>query len=546
MFIRRYWYFKKTRFVGTIGTQKLLKYLENKGEGSGGNQPYIHKFLIPILGVSFFFAPIPEGNLPNQSTTIVQNIIRYFTATGNQIADMASQRGIEVYINKLYNRVGGMSPTQKMYIETTKILEEHKAAEHHRLFEEICKPRFRNGTGLGGVESILDEIANNEATREDIVSKFIPAQSNAQDITADACITSFKIEPESTRNAKRYNEQLLAADNYKKTSLPKTLETIDNYIANKVKEFGWFQGVLIPGTGLMVEVQDYITDNSVQSEDKGNDAVALSRKSDITAIQQAQQAKINSYDRGKDVLVEEAMQYLVYFILPGTNSIRQFISELTENGAAVLGAIVGYFTPLPGGTLIASLIAKSAGGLIAPFTGFFGAVWAVEGILLYSPAIVGTLAGTIAFLSYIVGLCKYFYISPFVVAFSITTKRQEKIIDFLLAGVSIFFKPILIVLFIFLSLFLYVLVKDVMLVISESQFNILQVTDLNIGAYIAIGSIKALFKIFASIASCYIMWRLIIKGPDWVMDLIGIKGGQDTIVSDSLAQNLERRSMMIR
>lgn len=30
------------------------------------------------------------------------------------------------------------------------------------------------------------------------------------------------------------------------------------------------------------------------------------------------------------------------------------------------------------------------------------------------------------------------------------------------------------------------------------------------------------------------------------MDLIGIKGGQDTIVSDSLAQNLERRSMMIR
>ena len=26
--------------IGTIGTQKLLKYLENKGEGSGGNQPY--------------------------------------------------------------------------------------------------------------------------------------------------------------------------------------------------------------------------------------------------------------------------------------------------------------------------------------------------------------------------------------------------------------------------------------------------------------------------------------------------------------------------
>ena len=104
MFIRRYWYFKKTRFVGTIGTQKLLKYLENKGEGSGGNQPYLHKFLIPILGVSFFFAPIPEGNLPNQSTTIVQNIIRYFTATGNQIADKAGSIGAKVYMQKLYKR----------------------------------------------------------------------------------------------------------------------------------------------------------------------------------------------------------------------------------------------------------------------------------------------------------------------------------------------------------------------------------------------------------------------------------------------------------
>ena len=36
-----------------------------------------------------------------------------------------------------------------------------------------------------------------------------------------------------------------------------------------------------------------------------------------------------------------------------------------------------------------------------------------------------------------------------------------------------------------------------------------------------------------------------IKGPDWVMDLIGIKGGQDSVVADSLAQNLERRAIMV-
>lgn len=42
--------------------------------------------------------------MPNQSTTIVQNIIRHFTATGNQIADMAGSIGAKVYMQKLYNR----------------------------------------------------------------------------------------------------------------------------------------------------------------------------------------------------------------------------------------------------------------------------------------------------------------------------------------------------------------------------------------------------------------------------------------------------------
>ncbi|MDY4803299.1 hypothetical protein [Campylobacter sp.] len=130
-------------------------------------------------------------------------------------------------------------------------------------------------------------------------------------------------------------------------------------------------------------------------------------------------------------------------------------------------------------------------------------------------------------------------------AFSITTKRQEKIIDFLLAGVSIFFKPILVVLFIYLSLFLHTLVQEIVLILSVSQFSVLNVLDTNFGAQLAIGGIKGIMTIMAMLASCYIMWKLIIKGPDWVMDLIGIKGGQDTIVSDSLAQKLERRGTMI-
>nr|WP_321428259.1 hypothetical protein [uncultured Campylobacter sp.] len=61
-------------------------------------------------------------------------------------------------------------------------------------------------------------------------------------------------------------------------------------------------------------------------------------------------------------------------------------------------------------------------------------------------------------------------------------------------------------------------------------------------------SIKSLLENGATAIGAWmggIAGTLIGKLADWVMDLIGIKGGQDTIVSDSLAQNLERRSMMI-
>lgn len=59
------------------------------------------------------------------------------------------------------------------------------------------------------------------------------------------------------------------------------------------------------------------------------------------------------------------------------------------------------------------------------------------------PLLAISTATLVAFVSYLVSLCKYFYISPFVTAWAMATKRVDKIIDFLLAGIAIFFKPVL-------------------------------------------------------------------------------------------------------
>ena len=531
-------------FVGTIGTQKFLKYLENKGEGSGGNQPYLHKFLIPILGVSFFFAPIPEGNLPNQSTTIVQNIIRYFTATGNQIADMAGSIGAKVYMQKLYNRTGGISQDREMNLRVLQKQEEHKAKYSHRLFTELCRPRFPNG--------ILHYLSNEAASNNwaGVINQFdVNKVVKNQDITAEVCLQAFLEEPESTRKAVQYKAQLAGVEKFfasGKNELQQSLKIIDNYIVQKDSELGWFNSILLPGTGLMVEVQDFIVENSIQNSANGNDAEAQASKVSKLAVEQSLGGKINPIDQTIDDIAKVFFDNAVYLMLPGAGTISNSIKSLVEGvGSGVASIIAGFGGGGPIGAVIGGLLGKAAGSMIGSIASPVFTILLLQNIILYIPACVATMAAGIAFLSYIVGLCKYFYISPFVVAFSITTKRQEKIIDFLLSGVSIFFKPILIVLFIYLALFLHTLVADVIVILSTSQFAILTPLDTNYLATSAIGAIRALMHILASIASCYIMWKLIIKGPDWVMDLIGIKGGQDTIVSDSLAQNLERRSMMV-
>ncbi|WP_300926769.1 hypothetical protein, partial [Helicobacter rodentium] len=82
-------------YISSIGANKLQVYLENRGE-SASNQPYLHKFYIPLLMVGTFFMPIPEANGTAHST-MVQNTIRYFTTESTKIADMASAIGGKTY-----------------------------------------------------------------------------------------------------------------------------------------------------------------------------------------------------------------------------------------------------------------------------------------------------------------------------------------------------------------------------------------------------------------------------------------------------------------
>ena len=160
------------------------------------------------------------------------------------------------------------------------------------------------------------------------------------------------------------------------------------------------------------------------------------------------------------------------------------------------------------------------------------------------PLLVCTTVSLIAFVSYLVSLCKYFYISPFVVAWGMATRQMNKIIEFFISGIAIFLKPVLIVLFIYLSLFLYTIIDEFFIFLSIEQFSGIETSWYNFHTNFIIGAISGLLVIFGKLGSSYIMWKLIVSGASWALSLVGIDGKQDEVIASGIESNLARRAFV--
>lgn len=143
-----------------------------------------------------------------------------------------------------------------------------------------------------------------------------------------------------------------------------------------------------------------------------------------------------------------------------------------------------------------------------------------------------------------ISLCKYFYISPFVTAWAMATKRMDKIIDFLIMGIAIFFRPTLIVLFVYLALFMQTLVGEFFVFVSIEQFAAIETDWDNFHINFITGAIGGLLQIFGMLAASYVAWKLIVSGPGWALGLIGLDGKHDDMVSSGLETNLARRAFV--
>lgn len=530
-------------FVMQIGANKLQAYLENRGE-SEGKQPYLHKFYIPLLMIGIFFMPIPEGN--GYNSTVMQNMIRYFAQYSTTLADMANSVGAKTYLDKIYKRIGGYS-TETL---STLIMEDEKQRytieQMDKVFIPKCYLRYPN------LRSVDIENKGGNIKTSNFNINFDPNQVSGtkNDIYADTCI-NLMIQRNKALQTKSITESMRSSNKKFQAEYKSKIDKVDEYFVIRNRQLGWIDVLILPTASIFVETIMF-----KDALDESGDSFAKMEKQ-LKANQK--NIELSNYDGNwksqenankkeiKQSLTGMLGGRLVWMMMPGASELKNFI---LDSYSLIQGAIssailffsvkTGTFSIIAPITLILNIVATLAK---VPISYYFATVL-MEWTFNMIPLLAISVATLIAFISYLVSLCKYFYISPFVTAWAMATKKVDKIIDFLLAGIAIFFKPILIVLFVYLSLFFNTLITELFFFISIEQFAGLETSWNNFHTNFIIGAIGGLLKIFGILASSYISWKLIVGGASWALGLIGLDGKQDDVIAQGIETNLAKRAFV--
>ncbi len=537
-------------YLSTMFGDKLLVYLQKRG-ASEQTEPNLHKFAIPLLAVGAFFMPIPEGSIGQgadqkiMSATAVQKVIRFATAGATDIADMASAIGAKTYMSKIYASVGSLTPAGeenvKIQYATTMFINQKAKTEYIKKCKERYGEDLRDGINLSRL-SEKEKREKLEGWDNDNLA------GTKKDVRFETCVWLQDQIAITNSRLIQLQAQVTAIDAYKANDeLTKSLKGIDDYAAAREKEFGWINAIMLPGTAMMAEFQSYITKNVMQDDEYMKQVTEASGEA---LIEDMKKGKVDSTDQESGVVravVSWAIGKAVYMMFPSSSAIWGFFDSAYDKISSIASKIIGIsasFVTTPIGGILASVAADIALSLGKPFAVFWLTTFIIEEIIKNIPIIVCTVASCIAFIGYFVTLTKYFYISPFVVAFSLSTKRLDKIVEFLITGITIFFKPVLIVLFIYLALFLHTIIREFFIFYSIEQFSALKVGGEDLLAIISIEVIKGMLLFFGGLASAYVVWKTILTGPDWVFKLLGLNNTTSDSVSDGLTRGLETRTFL--
>lgn len=510
-------------FIFKLGSNKLLDYLQNNQTES---KDYLKKLAIPVISISVFFAPIPESS--GMNTTIVQNMVRYFTQTSVSIADRASSIGANTYLKFLYSSVGFQALEGELMLRNQLIQANAQEAQYKSVIE-FCKQAYPHKLVYGG-EKFLNDIESSNSF--DLNAKASLIDENACALIQNKYLTIQKQRRQLSDYVNTINNNWQG-----NSSLNNLLTKVNMEVNSRQSELGWVNALILPSTALMIDV--------LESVDESRDKLQSTESNNAKIIQEAEQNnKGNIYSIGGE-LVSSLLGGTPYFILPGAGGIYNFINEGIGN-ISIFG-LAKFFNISDGNKdskSIKAMASITSGSKLGAAPIAYYITWALmKKILEFLPLLTAMICGIIVFIGFIVDLAFYFYISPFVVAYSLTQRNAHKIIEFLIKGMQLFFKPILFVILIYFALAMNHLVNDVFMEFATIQFASLKSLNNEFYAAVAIGLIQNTIKILGVIASIYITWKIIIHGVGLVYDYIGLKDINST--TESLTQKLEKYSVQV-
>lgn len=568
-------------FLASIGGAKLQRYLENKGESTGQNQPYLHKFFIPLLCVGIFYMPISKSVNSNgeitATTTVIQELIRYFTREANNIADVASSIGAKTYMNKITNNLKAGGVYKPDYVaqlnikrDTIKLLI-NRGQNIWNMCYNTYYPHFGNAiTSLanqqisnlsfdGGVFSSKNSFAETKNSFNETFKKIDLKNKQGTIITLEACAKFITMSQTLDKMLEKTND-LLSIKNSdgntkgenKSDKVKNAMNDFSSSITKREKELGWINTIFMPSAGLFFEVQPAVSNlspNSLEALLKSEKDYQKAKNNNIVDTFEQKikgiAGKIVDFVFDSNVIekAKEQMHKLPYMMLPGAGTLYNFFESLP----AIVRAGISYAKISSDPSIEGSNAVVEVGSqaLVGAYFGLDMVYFIYKKALQYIPVLTVSIATSLAFAGYLVSLCKYFYISPFVVAFSLTTKRLDKIVNFLVTGITIFFKPVLIVLFTYLALFLHTLVKEILTFSAIGQFMEISFSAMDVSGLIMKGVIIGLLEMMGSLAACYVVWKTIINGPDWTFKLIGLDKDADNVIAQGLSSKLETRAVMV-
>jgi hypothetical protein len=508
-------------FLVRIGYAKILEKLE---KSRTEDSKWLNRFMTPLVAISFFFAPIPENS--GMSATVVQKMIRYFVQEGNMIADRASAIGTNVYMQKLYSSVGAMGIEGEKLIREAVLSGEQQIPIYEAELNNKCKVRFPNVATF--------QISPEE---EKQIIKYDPNQKGI--ITFGACRAIEKnwlLQKTLSRQNKIILEQLETSYGSNGGELRNKLTELNTLMQNRQNELGWVQSTMIASSTILVESLSMVEENSLTNRlQADNEELISQRQNELKEQLDSEEDFFDRMARKSSGIIGGFIGDLAYFMLPGAGSLKDSVQTIVDKFRWLFTIIIGLLTSPMGGAIAGGTLMVGGEILSIVIT-----IWILKTFLERIPIVVASVASMLAFIGYIAELAKYFYISPFIVAFALTTRNVSKIIDFLATGLVIFFKPTLIVIFIYFAMFMHSLIYDVFMTLTMEQFGLLKNlnTELLLGLNVSI--FQVMLEIVASLGAVYIMWKLILTGPAWTVSLLGLKNA-DNIMSN-LENKLESRS----